>query len=321
MLVIRFGRRDLANVRFAISPLVEVHRSVRALDDPAARALHLPWITASRELVADVDVDLLRALQPRNAYTPDFVHPPPSSPLAQLDDELAEMLATPGGQIRAEIGHAYRNAAVPAVLRPFIDEPDVAVARLADVIRDYWQLALAPHWQRLRNVLEGDVLYRARQIADGGASRLLADLHPEVRFEQDALIIEKPWQATRELDGRGLLFVPSAFAWPFLAAIIEPPWQPTLIYPARGVGTLWEPGHAAAPQALSTLLGRRRAAVLAGVDAPRSTSELAHRLGLSTPSVSQHLAVLRDAGLVHANRVGRVVLYGRTPRGDQLLAP
>jgi hypothetical protein len=321
MLVIRFGRRDLANVRFAISPLVEVHRSVRALDDPAARALHLPWITASRELVADVDVDLLRALQPRNAYTPDFVHPPPSSPLAQLDDELAEMLATPGGQIRAEIGHAYRNAAVPAVLRPFIDEPDVAVARLADVIRDYWQLALAPHWQRLRNVLEGDVLYRARQIADGGASRLLADLHPEVRFEQDALIIEKPWQATRELDGRGLLFVPSAFVWPLLAAITEPPWQPTLIYPARGVGTLWDPGHAAAPQALSTLLGRRRAAVLADLDAPRSTSELAHRLGLSTPSVSQHLAVLRDAGLVHANRVGRVVLYGRTPRGDQLLAP
>jgi len=57
-----------------------------------------------------------------------------------------------------------------------------------------------------------------------------------------------------------------------------------------------------------------RAAVLAGLDAPRSTSELAHRLGLSTPSVSQHLAVLRDAGLVHANRVGNFLFSGFSAR-------
>ena len=45
MLALRFGPDDLANVRFAISPLVEVYRSVRALEDPAAQAIHLPWIT------------------------------------------------------------------------------------------------------------------------------------------------------------------------------------------------------------------------------------------------------------------------------------
>ncbi len=318
MLVIRFGPADLANVRFAISPLVELHRSVNALDRPDARALHLPWIIRTKERTKDLDLELLRALQPENVYTPDFVHPPPSSPLAEFEDELTEMLAVPEERVRAEIESAYRSAPLPAVLRGFIEEPGIAMEQLAELIREYWRRALAPYWDRLRGMLEGDILYRARRIADGGASRLFGDLHPEVRFERETLLIEKRWQQTLELDGRGLLFLPSAFVWPKLAAITQGPWQPTLVYPARGVGTLWEPGGPTAPDSLAALLGGRRAAVLADLDAPRSTTELAQRLALPPASVSQHLAVLRDAGLVDASRVGRLVLYGRTPRGDGL---
>jgi DNA-binding transcriptional ArsR family regulator len=100
--------------------------------------------------------------------------------------------------------------------------------------------------------------------------------------------------------------------------ITEPPWQPTLIYPARGVGALWEPDQNAQPAALRALLGERRASVLRALSVPRSTIELAHNLGVSPGSVSQHLSVLRAAGLVAGHRVGRNVLYVRTPIGDQL---
>lgn len=318
MLVIRFGAGDLANVRFAISPLLELHRSIRALDDPGAGALHLPWIAGVNRSVGDLDLDLLRAFQPRGVYTPDFVNPPPTSPLAEFEDELAAMIATPPDRVQAEILSTYRRDALPDVLEPFLSRTEIAVAWLAEVIRAYWERALAPYWERLRNLLQADILYRTRQIADGGARLLFSDLHPDTGFIDDELRIEKPWQVTRQLDGRGLLLVPSAFAWPQIAAITEPPWQPTLIYPARGVGTLWEPGRPAAPAALTALLGQRRAAVLTALDAPRSTSELTGRLGLSAPSVSQHLAVLKAAGLVHASRVGRIVLYMRTPVGDGL---
>jgi DNA-binding transcriptional ArsR family regulator len=92
------------------------------------------------------------------------------------------------------------------------------------------------------------------------------------------------------------------------------------MYPARGVGTLWEPGHVVAPEALGQLLGSRRAAVLSALTSPVSTTELARSLGLSAASVSQHLAVLRDAGLVNGHRVGRVVLYMRSPTGESLAA-
>jgi hypothetical protein len=66
MLVIRFGRADLARVRFAISPLVELHASVGALRDASATALHLPWIHAALRSVDRGDLELLWSLRPEN---------------------------------------------------------------------------------------------------------------------------------------------------------------------------------------------------------------------------------------------------------------
>jgi hypothetical protein len=318
MLSFRFGPEDVANVRFAISPLMELHNSVRALDHPEAKALHLPWVVATRERVAGLDIGVLRALQRSRAYTPDFINPPPTSPLGDLEAELAEMLATPPERARAEVLRVYAPEPLPPVLQPFDDDPGAALSALAELVRAYWRRALAPHWPRIRALLEGDVLYRARQLADGGAQRLFADIHPELRFADDTLFIDMPFDGHADLAGRGLLFVPSAFTWPRPSASLEGPWQPFVVYPARGVASLWDPARAAPPAALASLLGRRRAAVLAALHAPRSTTELARALELSPGSVSQHLAVLRDAGLADAHRVGRVVLYVRSPTGEAL---
>ena len=53
----------------------------------------------------------------------------------------------------------------------------------------------------------------------------------------------------------------------------------------------------------------RRALLRLVRDEPTPVGELADRLGLSQPAASQHLAVLRDAGLVRAERAGRSRLY------------
>src|SRR5215203_3725948 len=113
MVTLYVGPEDLANLRFAISPLMELHTSVRALEHPEAKALHLPWVAATRRRVADLDMALLHALHPRKAYTPDFVSPPPRSPLGDLEDELEEMLATPPDQVRLEIRRAYDGRELP----------------------------------------------------------------------------------------------------------------------------------------------------------------------------------------------------------------
>jgi DNA-binding transcriptional ArsR family regulator len=67
-------------------------------------------------------------------------------------------------------------------------------------------------------------------------------------------------------------------------------------------------------------LGTSRAALLAELDRPRSTSALAAAIGLSAPAVSQQLSALRAAGLVGSGRHGREVLYLRTELAERLLA-
>ena len=51
---------------------------------------------------------------------------------------------------------------------------------------------------------------------------------------------------------------------------------------------------------------------------PRAVGELAAELPVSQPAVSQHLAVLREAGLVESRREGRRRVYRLRPGG---LAP
>lgn len=319
MLAIRFRATDLAEVRFAISPLVELMRSVRVLDDPAGHALHLPWIEQARERTRGMSLELLRALQPPNVYSPDFVNPPPTRPVVELEHELEAMMATPADQVREEIRRAYRHRVLPEVLQPLVADPGAGVAMLAGLLRDYWASTLAGHWPRIRALLEGDVLHRARQMADGGARQLFADVDSTISWAGGVLQVDKPFDEEVDPRDRGVVLVPSVFVWPRVVAVTDARWQPTLIYPARGAGLLWEPAVVPASDALAALLGRVRAAVLGALDQPRSTTDVAAAVGVTPGGASQHLTVLRNAGLVHGHRVGRRVLYLRTPVADALL--
>ncbi len=321
MILARFHTEALTRVRFAISPMFEMIRSVRALHDPAGAAIHLPWTERARLLSAELDLSSLVALQSSEIYNPDFVNPPPNNPLVAFEEELAVMLATPAAQIRAEVLGAYEGFPLPGVLEPFVRTPRRAIEGLAELMRIYWERCLADDWPRIRSLLEQDVLYRARQIADGGTARLFCDLDPAVGWRNGVLRIEcGECDSDLNLDERGLLLVPSVFVWPRVTIVNAEPWQPSLAYPARGIGMLWSPEQTAPPDALERLLGRTRATLLVSLDSPRSTTELAGALGVTPGGISQHLAVLRDAGLVCGRRVARSVLYMRSCEGDDLLA-
>ena len=61
--------------------------------------------------------------------------------------------------------------------------------------------------------------------------------------------------------------------------------------------------------------GTRRAVLDLLRDGPRSVGDLAEDLPVSRPAVSQHLAVLRSAGLVVHRSVGTRRYYALTPDG------
>jgi hypothetical protein len=184
---------------------------------------------------------------------------------------------------------------------------------------EYFARAIAPWWPQIRAALEADILHRARRLTAGGAIEVFEDLHPEVHWRDGTLEVERCHEQDVDLRGRGLLLVPAAFAWPRVFAMTDEPWQPALVYSPRGIGMLWAPDAAGDRAALAALLGGRRAAILAALDVPAATIELARRLRASPAGVNEHLGILRRAGLVRAARDGRRVLYERTPIGDALL--
>ena len=73
-------------------------------------------------------------------------------------------------------------------------------------------------------------------------------------------------------------------------------------------------------EVLKTLASPRRLQILHRLfDGPREVGRLAAELGVSQPNVSQHLAILRTAGLVEAERDGREARY-RLTDPDVMLA-
>jgi DNA-binding transcriptional ArsR family regulator len=158
-------------------------------------------------------------------------------------------------------------------------------------------------------------------MAQRGARGLFADLHAGVELQPGGrLVLDTAYDAALTLHGRGLVLMPSVFAWPSIYVITDAPWQPTLIYPARGVATAWEPRLTPPPHALARVLGRSRASLLNELAEPASISDLAARLSLTAGAVSQHVTALREAGLLVSHRNGRQVLCRRTGLADALLA-
>ncbi|MFJ7064353.1 DUF5937 family protein [Streptomyces sp. NPDC101115] len=315
-----FSAADLAQTRFAVSPMWEVVTSFRLLlraGDDRSPAMHRGWAAQVRPRFrhAGLDRGRLAALIPAHGYLADFLNPTPAGPFPTLEDELEAIRRTPRENVLHDLG-MLGTAAGPR-------GDGVDLDRVCDEILTYWELALAPYWARIRGLLEADVFHRARQVAEHGSARVLGELHETVRWDDGTLrLVRRACALTRDQAGSGLLLIPSAFAWPRVLTRSVAPDPPQLAYPARGIGNLWEPRTTTtATEAVAGVLGRSRALLLAELDTPASTTQLAGTFGLSAAAVSQHLIALKNAGLVTAHRSGRSVLYARTAVADALLCP
>jgi DNA-binding transcriptional ArsR family regulator len=323
--VIRFlaGADDLVRSRFALSPAFELNNLIQDLGRPRVqRRLPGAWFARLRprfaRLRADTAVDALLALSAPQ-HGPDFVAPPPTRGLGQtIDDDLAAVRATTAADARAEIEYCLSlRPAVDSRTRSMLTGHRV-VARIADTLEQAWRELLAPDWPQVRAICERDVVHRAGELGRHGWAAALAGLHPSVRWRDGAVEVLRHEEHHVPLDGAGLLLIPSAFVWPRVAAHVDDPWPRTLIYPARGIAALLDPARHNPPEALTRLLGRTRARLLVALADPASTSQLARAHGMTVGAVGNHLAVLRDAGLLDRARSGRSVLYRRTPLGDAL---
>lgn len=78
MIYFDLGVENLADTRFAISPVADTVCSLCALRDPGRYALHLPWRRQVLERIGALDTRLLLALVGESRALPDFLTPPPA---------------------------------------------------------------------------------------------------------------------------------------------------------------------------------------------------------------------------------------------------
>ncbi|MFI5674830.1 ArsR/SmtB family transcription factor [Streptomyces cellulosae] len=318
---LHFREDDFLRCRFALSPLWETQEVARTLKRPDRHGYHAPWLRRIRTAAAGLDLAPLWLLMPRRGHTPDWLCPPPTGRAATFEEEIVAVRATDPDTARTETARSLADT--PGALdsprgRAWLRDPEEMVRELSDLLEGIWRTLIEPDWPRLRALLEADIAFHSRRLAEVGLGGLLPEISRRCGWQAGTLTVDWKGEHERHLGGQGLVLMPTVFGWPDVISSFAPPWQPTLAYPARGIGGLWTEPAEGAPDALVRLLGRGRAAVLTALDDPATTTALAHRLGLAPSSVSAHLTVLRDAGLLVSRRYGHQVLYERTPLGIAL---
>jgi DNA-binding transcriptional ArsR family regulator len=327
-LVLELSVADLAGTRFAISPLHETLRALPLLAHPDRSPVNRPWV---RWALAELDRRALRL--PRVwplivtdlPYWPEFLFPAPAVRAPSLDTELVSLCATPDDQVRASLRRVFGSGRWPDSATDLFERPRETLTEIAAEVADYHDRLIAPHWERMRSVLEADISYHAELLAGGGARSLFSELHPGLRWSAGQLLMTdaESWSGDPQvtLGPDGLVLVPSVFNWPDWSIKKATSTQTTLLYPARGAATVWASSEATAADvtAVELLLGAPRARLLEALCSPATTTALARRLGVTPSAVSQHLVVLYRGGLVDRRRSGRTVLYQTSELGLALL--
>ncbi|GLW29805.1 ArsR/SmtB family transcription factor [Actinoplanes regularis] len=300
-------------IRFAVSCLWEVLAGLRVLHDRGVPSVHQKWVAKARPGPGGL---LALLVPPTGGYAPDFLTPPPAGLAADLEAELSVLRSTSPAVVRAHLDLLPGRPAAAVV--ELYEDPPTGLARLCDEIAEYWRVAIAPDWARMHALLDADVRRRGHHLATSGAAAVLNDLHEHVTWRDGTLLVnQRHCTASDVPDGSGLVLIPSVFVWPSVLTVSSY-GTPQLAYPAAGVATLWEKPSSPS-DALSALLGTGRARILTELGSSLSTTELARRTGITAGGVSQHLRILRAAGLITTHREGRLLLNSRTSAAEALL--
>ena len=318
MTLLRLSPVALSRSRFAISPLAETVSCLVALH----RNLPAPWTrrwlarhqAGYRAWLAGDEVAAgLLGLLAATKWFPDFVAVPPLDGVrTRLSDELDVVAGHTDEQIML-----MTSPAVEASWEP-CDTAWLALgdlgSRVAAMLDQGWTRFVAPDWPARRAVLERDIMHRAGVLAAHGWQHAVKDI-ARGWVGEDGILFSRQDYPDRWVDSDGLIFVPhtpGGGSW-----TCERPPHYALVYPAWGPAARPRMGDA---DAISQLLGTGRARLMRELATPATSTQLARTLSLSLGTVSSHLAILRDTGVVTGSRAGRTVIYRLTSKGETLLA-
>ncbi|WNI21074.1 winged helix-turn-helix domain-containing protein [Streptomyces sp. ITFR-16] len=321
MLRVHFTSEDLARVRVAPGPdfLWEISNSVQTLQRRDGERVFGTWRRWVRPRLS-AGPRLLSSLLPPHGYSPDFLTPT-CGDRATLQASVDTLLSTPRPRLRTELTQLASSLQLPSWVRSLAGGDAETLRQLGGALRTYQREALAPYWRRVHADVEADRAVRLHSLLDGGTEGLLTGLGPQFRWRAPVLEVTYPVEQDLHLRGRGLVLQPSFFCWPTPITLADGDLPPVLVHPIQHTPD-WagpaRPAEDAGP--LGPLLGHTRAGILRATRTGCSTVEAARLLDVTHPAVSQHLNVLRAAGLVTTVRRAGRSLHVATAEGRALLA-
>ncbi|WP_155372939.1 winged helix-turn-helix domain-containing protein [Catellatospora vulcania] len=325
MLRLHFTAADLGSLRLAsgADPLWESLLSQHALTSGHEPPALGPW---RRRAIMRLTPEMraMLSLAPPTGYSPDFLTPTRGLHDADtgLDACLDEVLATPVDHLRTDLRQVRPQHCPRDRAQRLADGDRAAMTALTDAMRAYFEAVLATYWELISGQVAGARARGARFLVDGGVDRMLATLHPTIRWDPPTLHVAYPDDRDIHLAGRGLVLLPSFFCRGTPVTLRAADRPPVLVYPIdhdpdRDAERTPPPGGE-----LVALLGSTRAAVLRVVQShPHgcTTTDLARRVRISLSSASEHATTLRRAGLLRTRPYGRHMLHVVTPLGRALL--
>ncbi|MER5207703.1 winged helix-turn-helix domain-containing protein [Streptomyces sp. NPDC002825] len=312
MLRIHFTAEDFTRVRFAPrpSPVPELHAALMMLGAPHEELLFGRW--RGRLLRA-----LPGAAEPLADLVPGGVAPYFLDVLGETREEgLALIRSARPEFVRSELERVYAGqGAVPPWIRGLHAGSPEAWRVLERAQRAAYETVLAPVWPLVQDLHRAEFTRHALMVAERGVGAALEALSPGLR---EGGVWEWPG-APRDvrLAGRGLILLPT-FHWRGGPLVQDVPGAPVVLTYAAGGGLPPGVPVAAGEDALAGVLGRTRAELLRALTSPRTTTELARRLGVSNATASAHAGALRAAGLLTTTRTGKSVHHAPTPLGHLL---
>ncbi|MGW0482644.1 ArsR/SmtB family transcription factor [Nonomuraea sp. NPDC003214] len=316
MMRMHFSDADLRQITFAPAPntLWETVLSVRLLRGaPIGRSWSRLGVQRMHQQVKGSlaeRVGVLAPLAPPKGFLPSFLLQPDAGDFA-TGVELA--CQTPSSNLAADLGLLSPAQRAGRWAQELADGTSGARQTLASDLHRYFTSSVEPLWPQIQTEAAADRTLRAETLLRGGVDALLATLHPDCRWHPPTLHIPIDGDYDISLCGHGLLLIPSYFA-PRPMVMYRPHAATVLVYPISVTDRSTDPGDVLGP-----LLGRTRAAVLATLRDPATTTSVAERVGISLGSASQHTTVLRNAGLISTTRTGGAVLHTLSPLGQTLL--
>jgi DNA-binding transcriptional ArsR family regulator len=332
-------------VTFTASPLAEAAHSWHVLTDPGHHALHLHWVRQYRAMAAPVRRGLRLFAFAVQRFVPAFLEAPGGSLYESFDEQLARFLAVKTDLVAAELAQklidprwlgiqilasekarvaaraelAGRDPNAAALLDDVLDHPARYIQEIANVLDAYWRAGFAEEWDRLEPLLHLEIAEAGRRLAQYDVLSMMRGLVPSVRVDRGrrAISLDIPHEHDVSIADRGgITLAPSHYAWPHVRIICDRPWPLQLTYPTAPLGPRpWRrPNAEELVVPLRALAAEVRLQLVALIsEMPRSTHELSGLIGLSPATISRHLALLRDAGILTTERDGYYVLYKLAP--------